>query len=175
MCLVGVCGQRERERERERGGGWRDAGLSTGEVRMVRFCGCESLYRKNQPQWKLKPPRSLTHHAHSRAPLPHTHPAAAGVNLHPKPPSPFPSPIYIYISIYHIYIYLYTLPATALPSRYIASWSAPPRSSSSTAEETSRHLPRQSYLVIPSRTDADAPLTRPPSPPPPAIFITRSA
>lgn len=141
---------------------------------MVRFCGCESLYRKNQPQWKLKPPRSLTHHAHSRAPLPHTHPAAAGVNLHPKPPSPFP-PLYIYISIYHIYIYLYTLPATALPSRYIASWSAPPRSSSSTAEETSRHLPRQSYLVIPSRTDADAPLTRPPSPPPPAIFITRSA
>lgn len=141
---------------------------------MVRFCGCESLYRKNQPQWKLKPPRSLTHHAHSRAPLPHTHPAAAGVNLHPKPPSPFP-PLYIYISIYHIYTYLYTLPATALPSRYIASWSAPPRSSSSTAEETSRHLPRQSYLVIPSRTDADAPLTRPPSPPPPAIFITRSA
>jgi len=30
-------------------------------------CGCESLYRKNQPQWKLKPRRSLTHHAHSRA------------------------------------------------------------------------------------------------------------
>lgn len=27
----------------------------------------ESLYRKNQPQWKLKPRRSLTHHAHSRA------------------------------------------------------------------------------------------------------------
>ncbi|KAL0133078.1 hypothetical protein PUN28_000681 [Cardiocondyla obscurior] len=25
----------------------------------------ESLYRKNQPQWKLKPQRSLTHHAHS--------------------------------------------------------------------------------------------------------------
>lgn len=125
MCLVGVCGQREREsvreRERVRGGGWRDAGLSTGEVRMVRFCGCESLYRKNQPQWKLKPPRSLTHHAHSRAPLPHTHPAAAGVNLHPKPPSPFPSPIYIYIYLYtvYIYIYLYTLPATALP--YIAT------------------------------------------------------
>lgn len=92
-------------------------------------------------------------------------------SLHP-PSLPY---IYIYISIYHIYIYLYTLPATALPSRYIASWSAPPRSSSSTAEETSRHLPRQSYLVIPSRTDADAPLTRPPSPPPPAIFITRSA
>jgi hypothetical protein len=32
-----------------------------------RCCGCESLYRKNQPQWKLKPRRSLTHHAHSRA------------------------------------------------------------------------------------------------------------
>lgn len=87
-------------------------------------------------------------------------------SLHP--PSP---PLYIYIYLYTIYIYI---------SIYLASY----RSTlslhrvlerSSTAKETSRHLPRQSYLVIPSRTDADAPLTRPPSPPPPAIFITRSA
>lgn len=45
------------------GGGRGEGGPQDG----WRCCGCESLYRKNQPQWKLKPRRSLTHHAHSRA------------------------------------------------------------------------------------------------------------
>lgn len=64
-----------------RGGGGREArdgGLCVGVSGWARedgwraqdgwwCCGCESLYRKNQPQWKLKPRRNLTHHAHSRA------------------------------------------------------------------------------------------------------------
>lgn len=49
------------------GGGGGGRGEGGGPQDGWRCCGCESLYRKNQPQWKLKPRRSLTHHAHSRA------------------------------------------------------------------------------------------------------------
>lgn len=59
---------------RWRGGGSVGATVSRGEggggggPRMGGDAvAAESLYRKNQPQWKLKPRRSLTHHAHSRA------------------------------------------------------------------------------------------------------------
>ena len=66
------------------------------------FCGCESLYRKNQPQWKLKPLRSLTHHAHS--------PVLAASSLarsHPLQPvltslSKGSNYVYIYIYIYSV-------------------------------------------------------------------------
>lgn len=61
------CGRDERWRESSaRGGRWKRRGRAAGPGWVAMLCGCESLYRKNQPQWKLKPRRSLTHHAHSR-------------------------------------------------------------------------------------------------------------
>lgn len=59
--LRASCVLEQREMPGFRGGRWGTRGTAGWW-----FCGCESLYRKNQPQWKLKPPRSLTHHAHSR-------------------------------------------------------------------------------------------------------------
>ncbi|KAK1118052.1 hypothetical protein K0M31_015499 [Melipona bicolor] len=68
VCLVGVCGRAAwcgaAAREMPGSEGVRGA---FGRTAGWWFCGCESLYRKNQPQWKLKPLRSLTHHAHSPA------------------------------------------------------------------------------------------------------------